>query len=175
MPLNSPAGATLSACVVVISQGGRRTVPVIRTTSLATAYLGALCDAAGRAFDWVELWFPRDGPDQNGDAAGEIRDSITPMARWRNLIRQWERSASSGYMNMGWENGLPRPLVLQTETLSWLPFADPKTGRELQFCRDDTQLARAGLPSYSSNTAVFLTADESTFFQAAGTPPDKPV
>jgi hypothetical protein len=59
-------------------------------------------------------------------------------------------------------------LVLATESLSWVEFRDSQGGQALRFCRDDAQLARAGLPQYSSDASVFLSANGTRFIQAAG-------
>jgi hypothetical protein len=168
VPLNPGVDAALPACVVVISHAGNRIVPVIRTTALATAYLGALCDAQRRPFEWVELWFPHDHPESNGSAPEATATRSAHVARWLDLVRQWERSPGSGLVKLGWESGLPRPLVLQANSLSWVPFTDPETSRPLSFCREDAQLLQAGLPQASSHTHVFLSSDGRGFFQAAG-------
>jgi len=119
VPFNLDTEAAAPLCVAVVQRDRHPTVPVLRTTAIATAYLGAICDVRGNVLSWLELWFPHSVSPPGAGPEGAPVVALGVNAQWSAMIRGWERSDSSGFIKTGWETGLPRPLILQMDTLAW--------------------------------------------------------
>src|SRR5690606_2708038 len=78
-----------AVCAVLRSpEGGGPPAPVLlRTTTTAGVWLGALCDHGRQVIRRLELWVQRTD-DAPGPAFGNVsRDPGAPDARWETMVR----------------------------------------------------------------------------------------
>ncbi len=149
----------VSLCALVRRQpdpvGGQ--LVLLRRTFEARVFLGCLCDPAGGALLWLELWVQ--DVDAAASAAGAAREALTNAILDQRWQRQCEAFAEMGGPRLirgPWETEPPPPTYIDAATLQPRHVVASAASQPYILCRDDALLARHGLPAYSNSLVRYL-------------------
>lgn len=112
---------------------------MLRQTSDACVYLGAVCDRAGRARELLEIWVQR---LRQGDSA---ETNLAADKRWQAVIA----AMSHDDRFVGELGGAEAPIFIDGATMS--PLHPEVNGDALRLCKDSKALADAGLTPYETS------------------------
>jgi hypothetical protein len=132
----------------------------LRDTLDARVYLGCVTDAAARVQKWVEIWVQ--DPANALLAPTLARDSLSNAAldrRWIEAYTQLQ-SIEDEVVATGWETEPPRPIWIDPASSRPIHPIDPQANKPWVLCRDETALAEAGLPPYSTSSHRYLYVPE---------------
>ncbi|HEY5913625.1 MAG TPA: hypothetical protein VJA21_23810 [Verrucomicrobiae bacterium] len=130
---------------------------VVRELPNARVYLGAVCDAAGRIQEWVEIW----------TQTSELRDLVFSSYEERltnhTFDQRWRSEFESSLANLpdtvivtGMETRNPNPVLIGLPGGSdAAPFATTRPAA-WHLCTDDALLDSLGLPPYSASPFRYL-------------------
>jgi hypothetical protein len=123
---------------------------LLRETPDALVYAGALCDAAGRVLQWLEIWVQRVTASpffQLGNVTGANAERD---ARWDELRRGFAEAEPGRVVATGRENAPSPPLW-------WDTRGHPlRVEGEASVTTSDEALTAAGLPGYASGEHRYL-------------------
>src|ERR1043165_8839381 len=142
--------ASVRVCVLVGEHGAGARLVNLRETVDGRALLGCLVDRAGRVHEWLEIWVQDTGGIQQTPAV--FRDAVSNAAldnRWKDAAKALRSPECGGVFATVWESEHPGPVVLDGKTLAPVVSA-------LKLCRDESLLAKWGLPSYGTSTHRYL-------------------
>lgn len=148
------------------SSGAVGPLVVLRDVLDARVLLGCFVDDAQNVHRWAEVWVQ----DVGGlaEAMPTYRETLTNRKldeRWTarceamarlGSARGASRSSGGGLVRAGWEAKHPTPVVLDPKALTMSPLLSPDHGGRWALCEDDTALAKAGLPAYSSSLHRYI-------------------
>lgn len=151
--------APLRVCILVRSQPGTAGGPfvLLREVPGAQIYLGAVCDAASRIQNWVEVW-----------AQGvEFRDLVFSgyQERLTNLVfdQRWQAETALALAALpqsviisGMEGQNPRPLLIKRRAAPNGAMSVPSESSAWKLCQEDALLDSLGLPAYSTSPFRYL-------------------
>jgi hypothetical protein len=161
----SGANAPLGLCVVV------RTEPhptagqflLLRELPGAKVYLGAVCDAAARIQEWLELWVQtlelRDLTFSN------YQERLTNFAfdeRWRSEFELSRTNLPQSVIVTGMEEENPAPILIKRPAGALTSGFAPVEASNWRLCKDDALLASLGLPEYSKSPFRYLYESNAT-------------
>ncbi|MGH7972010.1 MAG: hypothetical protein ACREIC_25135, partial [Limisphaerales bacterium] len=129
---------------------------LLREVPGSRIYLGGLCDAAGRAQQWLEVWVqePQLKSPSFGTEAKPLDNSSFDQY-WRGEFERLRNSLGEAVLVTGMERTHPRPVLVPAGQMDSSPIlrCDSVTW---QLCTDDQLLKTAGLPAYSSSCHRYL-------------------
>ena len=177
VPVNADQkSAVLRVCVVLQkSREGRPGLVVLRDTVDARVYLGCITDAAGGVVKWAELWVQN--PATLATAMSLRRGQVTNThvdRRWQRMVKALERLAPSELVRTGWESSPQPATYIDPASLQPVHPAAPADGAAPVLCRDDAQLAAAGLPPYTTSQHRYLQTGGAPSPQFVPLTPDAP-
>jgi hypothetical protein len=168
--------ALLRVCVVLQkTRDGRPALVVLRDTVDARVYLGCVTDFAGGVVRSVELWVQN--PATLATSMSLRRAQVTNThadRRWQRVIKALERLAPSELIRTGWELAPQPATYIDPASLQPVHPAAPASGQAPVLCRDDAQLAAAGLPAYSASQHRYLQVATAAAPQFVPLTPDAP-
>ena len=130
---------------------------LIRKTTEASVWLGAVVDARNRIQEWVEIWVQ--------EVVGTLgfrlsyRESVTNGsldAGWEELAEYFEEADPGSYIACPWESVNPKPLMIHPGTLATEHPIDDGSGKSWELCRNESLLKQAGLAPYASSATRYL-------------------
>lgn len=171
-------GTPLRICVLVRSEAEPAGGPFVLLHELpgSRVYLGAVCDAAARIQEWVEVWVQ----------TLELRDLVfsnyqerlanhTFDQRWRSEYEMCRTNLPETVIVTGMEEKNPSAIIIKRCADQATPAFAPVEPTTWRICKDDALLDSFGLPPYSTSPFRYLheadTTGAKTFLAAA---PDAP-
>ena len=151
-------GTPVAICLLLREQPevGDSPFVMLREVPGSRIYLGAICDAAGRVQDWLEIWVQE--PELKSatfSSQGKPLDNSTFDRLWRSEFECNRTSLPESVLVTGMEGKNPRPLLIRRAKDLAVPFAKAETTSWL-LCTDDDLLKSFGLPPYSSSCHRYL-------------------
>lgn len=160
VPVNcEQVGASLKIGVLVRQEpdpvAGR--LVVLRDIVDAQVFLGAVCDAAGRVQQWVEVWVQNlDGLTQVLPAYVEALSNKVLDDRWHQQAMAFDTLGTDALITTGWESTHPKPTALDLEAMMPVEPTDAGSGHGWELCLDDQLLEQKQLPAYSTSLHRYL-------------------
>jgi hypothetical protein len=152
------SNAPLSICLVTVSAPGTGTPFILlRETTDASIYLGCLVDYVGDPKGWLEIWVQNvDRMAQSFRAQLEAMNNSLVDRRWSERLTMFRRLDRGALIETGWETAHPQPAFIEANAKAIIHPLDPFTNRPFVLCTEDTVLASAGLPAYTSSLHRYL-------------------
>jgi hypothetical protein len=120
-------------------------------------YLGAVCDAAERVQEWVEVWVQDlKLRDVAFSSHQEPLDNATFDQRWRADCERTRMTLPETVIATGMEETNPSPILIKpgsAQSASQVANIEPTSWK---VCKDDALLASMGLPPYSTSSYRYL-------------------
>lgn len=155
----SGVNAPLGLCVVVRTEPDAAQGPFLLLRELpgAKVYLGAVCDAAARIQEWLELWVQtlelRDLTFSN------YQERLTNFAfdeRWGSEFELCRTNLPQSVIVTGMEEVNPAPILVKRPAGALTSGFAPVEASTWRLCKDDALLASLGLPEYSKSPFRYL-------------------
>jgi hypothetical protein len=146
-------------CLLVQGQpsAGESPFVLLRELTGSSVYLGAVCDAAGRPQEWVEIWLQQaEQKDGAFSSQAKALDNSTLDQRWRAEFERTRASLPESVLVTGMESRNPRPLLIKLSAATTQPAFAKVTAASWRLCTDDDLLKSLGLPAYSSSSHRYL-------------------
>jgi hypothetical protein len=149
---------------------------LLRELPGSRVYLGAVCDAAARLQEWVEIWVQT--LDLREAVFSDSQERLANYAfdqRWRLDHQRRLGNLPETVIVTGMEQNNPRPLLIKRRAdQAGSPFA-PVEAAAWQICKDDAVLHSFGLAPYSTSPFRYLHKPEETEIKTfVATAPDAP-
>jgi hypothetical protein len=146
----------LRICVLLRAQpdpvGG--SFVLLRELPGARVYLGAVCDAAARIQEWVEIWVQTlELRDLAFSSHQEQLANFSFDQRWRAENDLAQANLPDSIILTGMENKNPNPILIMQPGEAPVAPIEPTTWR---LCKDDAELEKHGLPPYSTSPYRYL-------------------
>jgi hypothetical protein len=159
-PIHScQADTPASLCLLLQEEGqsGEGPFVLLREVPGSRVYLGGLCDAAGRVWEWLEIWVQEpEVKSATFSSQGKPLDNNAFDAHWRSEFERARNGFPDSVLVMGMENKNPRPvLIKRIKDPPECPFAQAELA-SWRLCTDDDLLKSAGLPPYSTSCHRYL-------------------
>jgi hypothetical protein len=157
-PIQPLPRACLRLCVLIRTQPnpGDAVFVLLRDLPLASVYLGAVCDQAGRLQNWVEVWVQT---SQIGEISlSERRERVSNNAldqRWILECDVQQNHNPGDTIITGFEKIHPKPLLIKSPQNGSSGIAVVEEAN-WELCLDDTLLASFGLPEYDTSIFRYL-------------------
>jgi hypothetical protein len=159
-PIHSDSdGTPLRVCVLVRSEsdpvGG--TFVLLREVPGAQIYLGAVCDAAARIQDWVEIWVQ--GAELRDLVFSGYEERLTNFLfdqRWQLEHQTAMAAAPQKVIITGMEAKNPTPIAIKRRAAAKGATLVPSEPSTWRLCQDDALLDSFGLPRYSTSPYRYL-------------------
>ena len=120
-------------------------------------YLGAVCDAAERVLEWVEVWVQElELRDVAFSSHQEPLENATFDQRWRADFERTRLTLPETVIVTGMEETNPSPILIKpisAKSASQVADVEPTSWK---ICRDDALLQSMGLPPYSTSSFRYL-------------------
>jgi hypothetical protein len=158
----------LSICILVRIAPTETTGPFVLLRALpgAQVYLGALCDAAARVQEWLEIWVQSlDTRDLVFSHHEERLSNVALDQRWIAQYEAYLAGQPEALIITGMEQEPPSPVVIRSPGQLKDDRTLPIRPSGWLVCKDDSLLQSFGLPTYSNSPFRYLYAP------AAGNPP----
>ena len=170
--------APLSICILTpAAAAGWAPFVLLRDTVDASIYLGCLIDYTGDPKSWLEIWVQNvDRMALSFRAQHQAVNNSLVDRRWSERLAMFRRLDRGALIETGWEVVHPRPSFVDASAGSVIYPLDPFTNRPFVLCTEDTALASAGLPLYTSSLHRYLwSGGDTPIFVATTTGAPTPV
>lgn len=125
---------------------------VLRENMDSRVYLGCILDRRDRVLQWTEVWVQQvGGLSRIATARGEALTNRVLDERWVAFAEALDALPGARGIATGWETENPPPLFVRVSDGAPVhPSKADGSGRWL-LCRDDSALAKAGVPTYGGS------------------------
>jgi len=130
---------------------------VLRDLADTSVYLGAIADASGRVWDWIELWVQN--PDKLHSTLAHLREHLSNAVldnRWARFCETFLDTDPENTLVTGWETTHPAPIFLDVSLAGSANARGNHAEVRWCLCKDDALLHAAGLPAYSTSLFRYL-------------------
>lgn len=159
-PIHSPTEKSpLRVCILARREPDSSTgrFVLLRELPSARVYLGALCDAAERVQDWLEIRVQTSGSIDLASAADQAQLTNSRLdERWQSEFDWMLSNMPEMVLVTGCETGNPRPILIRQLPANPSARVASTAASDWQLCRDDALLQAAGLPVYSTSPFRYL-------------------
>lgn len=129
----------------------------LRETMDSRAVLGCVVDAAGNVARWIEIWVQDvSGLAGSASAAREALNNAVLDRLWRRRFEALRDYDPAAVITTGWEGEHPPPLWLDASGSRGVAPIDREAGAPWRLCTDDSALAKAGLPAFTTSLHRYL-------------------
>ena len=178
-PLHSPIDtAPLRVCLLVRTEATPAHGPFVlqREVPGAQVFLGAVCDAAARIQDWVEVWVQTiEFRDLTFSGYQERLTNNVFDQRWCAEQELALAAVPDAVIVTGLEVQNPRPLLIKRRAAPAGAIIVPTEPSAWKLCQDDVLLESLGLPAYNTSPFRYLFQPETdgpkTFLATAADAP----
>jgi len=152
-------GSPLRLCVLVATDEKSPTGPFVLLRELpgSRVYLGAVCDAAARIQEWVEIWVQtlelRDLFFSNYQE--QLTNHIFDQ-RWQAEHEMYKANLPESVLVTGMEEKNPAPVLIKRGNPPAAPQLAAVEFTNWRLCQDDAVLKSLGLPSYATSPFRYL-------------------
>lgn len=159
-PIQAASAANpLNVCLLLQANPDPAASPflLLREVPGARVYLGAVCDAAGRVQEWVEIWLQElELRDISFSDHQEPLDNATFDKRWQRDVIRTRNTLPELVIVTGMEEKNPTPLLIHRAGADGKTRLAKVESAPFALCKDDALLESRGLPTYSSSAHRYL-------------------
>jgi len=130
---------------------------LLRELPGSRVYLGAVCDAALRIQEWVEVWVQTlELRDLAFSGYQEKLSNHGFDARWKSEFEMAQATAPEDVIVTGMEQKNPTPVLIKRRATANEAARAPVQSSPWEICKDDALLEQHGLPAYSTSPFRYL-------------------
>jgi hypothetical protein len=151
--------APLRVCLMVRTAADAVSSPflLLREMPDARVYLGAICDAADRVLECVEIWVQTvEYRDITSSSQDERLANFAFDQRWREEAELWQKHRPEAVIATGMERRNPSPVLIKVDGNTGSSIMAGATAAPWQLCTEDETLESFGLEKYSTSSSRYL-------------------